>query len=84
MNKINKCYIIRIDNKDVPRPVQFLNYQNENINVIFINPFNYSGSCMERQDIVYCDKHFYDDEAGQFIIKSIIKPLAMKNNFIVF
>lgn len=84
MNKINKCYIIRIDNKDIPRPVQFLNYQNENISVIFINPFNYTGSCMKRQDIVYCDKHFYDDKAGQFIINNIIKPLAMKNNFVIF
>lgn len=84
MNKINKCYIIRIDNEIAPRPVQFLNYQNEYINVIFINPFTYSGSCMKRYDIVYYDKHFYDDEAGQLIIKSIIKSLAMKNNFIVF
>ena len=84
MNKINKCYIIRIDNKDTPRPIQFLNYKNENINIIFINPSNYSGSCMKRYDIVYYDKHFYDDKAGQFIIKNIIKPLAIKNNFIVF
>lgn len=84
MNKINKCYIIRIDNKDIPRPIQFLNYKNENISIIFINPSNYSGSCMKRYDIVYYDKHFYDDKAGQFIIKNIIKPLTIKNNFIVF
>lgn len=84
MNKINKCYIIRIDNEEIPRPVQFLNYQNENISIIFINPYNYNGSCMKQKDIVYYDKHFYDDKAGQLIIKEIIKPLTTTNNFVIF
>ena len=52
----------------------------EHRDFLYVNPNTFIGFCARRYHIIYCDKHFLDDEKGQMLVKKVFEPMASLKN----